>query len=70
MKYVVHELLHWLTHNDVACTNAAQASVRLKHRRHDIDDVNEYLAQHPLHPQAADTASTETRATPPASHTD
>jgi len=40
------KLLHWLTHDDVARTNAAQASVRLQHRRHDRDATDAFLDQH------------------------
>jgi hypothetical protein len=40
------KLLHWLTQDNVARTNAAQASVRLQHRRHERDDAAAFLAQH------------------------
>ncbi len=40
----MRKLLHWLSQDDVARTNAAQASVRLQHRRHDRDDIDTYLA--------------------------
>jgi hypothetical protein len=40
------KLLQWLAHDDVARTNAAQASVRLQHGRRDRDDANAFLAQH------------------------
>jgi predicted nucleic acid-binding protein len=42
----MRKLLHWLTRDDVARTNAAQASVRLQHRRRDRDDIDAFLAQH------------------------
>ena len=42
----MHKLLSWLSRDDVARTNAAQASVRLQHRRHDRDDTNAFLTQH------------------------
>jgi hypothetical protein len=37
-------LLRRMLSQDVARTNAAQASVRLQHRRRDFDDVDAYLA--------------------------
>jgi hypothetical protein len=42
----MRKLLHWLTRDDVARTNAAQASVRLQHRRHDRNDIATYLTEH------------------------
>jgi hypothetical protein len=36
-------LRQWLS-QDVARTNAAQASVRLQHRRRELDDVETFLA--------------------------
>jgi hypothetical protein len=42
----MRKLLFWLTRDDVARTNAAQASVRLQHRRHDRDDIDTYLAEY------------------------
>jgi hypothetical protein len=42
----MRKLLGWLTRDDVARTNAAQASVRLQHRRHDRDDIDAYLAEY------------------------
>jgi hypothetical protein len=42
----MRKLLRWLTRDDVARTNAAQASVRLQHRRQDRDDTDAFLAQH------------------------
>ncbi len=45
----MRKLLHWLTRDDVARTNAAQASVRLQHRRHDRDVVDTYLAEYASH---------------------
>jgi hypothetical protein len=42
----MRKLLYWLTRDDVARTNAAQASVRLQHRRHDRDDIDAYLAEY------------------------
>jgi hypothetical protein len=38
-------LRRWLT-QDVARTNAAQASVRLQHRRRELDDLDTFLAAH------------------------
>lgn len=42
----MRKLLHWLTQDDVARTNAAQASLRLQHRRHDRDDTDAFLVKH------------------------
>jgi hypothetical protein len=52
-------LRRWLT-QDVARTNAAQASVRLKHRRRQIDDLDAFLAAHHHHPARRDDLSTLT----------
>jgi hypothetical protein len=42
----MRKILHWLTRDDVARTNAAQACARLQHRRHDRDDTDACLARH------------------------
>lgn len=38
-------LRQWLT-QDVARKNAAQAAVRLQHRRRELDDIDAFLAAH------------------------
>jgi hypothetical protein len=43
MRTVVGMLRRWVT-QDVARTNAAQAAVRLQHRRRQIEDVDAFLA--------------------------
>ena len=65
MSSYIHRLLHWLTEDDVARTNAAQASVRLQHRRHDIDDANTYLVQHRIEDEQppGDAAPTDSDST-------
>lgn len=59
----MRKLLHWLTQDDVARTNAAQASVRLKHRRRDREAADAFLAEHARsqEPQAWRLASRITR---------
>ena len=54
-------LRRWLS-QDVARTNAAQASVRLQHRRRQLDDVEAFLAtQHHRAPnRPGDTWPTRT----------
>ena len=55
-------LRRWLT-QDVARKNAAQAAVRLQHRRRQLDDLDAFLAAHRhdqprtsrLEPRATDT---------------
>ena len=49
-------LRRWLS-QDVARTNAAQASVRLQHRRRQLDDVEAFLAaeHHRWPPRPGDT---------------
>jgi len=55
-------LRQWLT-QDVARKNAAQAAVRLQHRRRQLDDIDAFLAahrhdqprRHDLVPRATDT---------------
>jgi hypothetical protein len=63
MNLLTGLLRQWLT-QDVARTNAAQAAVRLKHRRRELDDLDAFLAaqrhDHPragggLAPRATDT---------------
>ena len=44
----------WLS-QDVARTNAAQASVRLQHRRRELDDVDAFLAAHRLPKRPTDS---------------
>jgi len=47
-------LRRWLS-QDVARANAARASVRLKHRRRELDDVDAFLAaQHHRPPKRPD----------------
>jgi hypothetical protein len=57
MRATLTGLLRRLLSQDVARTNAAQASVRLQHRRRELDDVEAFLAtQHHRTPQRpADT---------------
>jgi len=50
----MRKLLNWLTQDNVARTNAAQASVRLQHRRHDRDDIDTYLAGYAVAHKPAD----------------
>jgi hypothetical protein len=55
-------LRRWLS-QDVARTNAAQAAVRLQHRRQQLDDVEAFLAAHHHRPaghRVGDAAGTGT----------
>jgi hypothetical protein len=53
MRAVLGVLRRWVT-QDVARTNAAQASVRLQHRRRQLEDVDAFLAafHHRSHQEA------------------
>ncbi len=51
MQRIVTGVRRWLT-QDVARTNAAQASVRLKHRRRQSDEAKAYLKARESHPVA------------------
>jgi len=56
----------WLS-QDVARTNAAQAAVRLQHRRRAFEDVDAFLAAH-HHQQPPKSVDSWPRSTTPASH--
>jgi hypothetical protein len=56
MRTILGLLRHWVT-QDVARTNAAQASVRLQHRRRQLADVDAFLAAH--HHQSQHNATGE-----------
>ncbi len=56
MDSLITLLRRWLN-QDVARTNAAQASVRLQHRRRQVDDVDAYLAAQHHRPVPHDTTS-------------
>ena len=49
MGTLIGLLRRWLS-QDVARTNAAQASVRLQHRRHQMQDIEAFLAAQHHHP--------------------
>lgn len=51
MQRIVNGVRRWLT-QDVARTNAAQASVRLKHRRRQLDEADAFLAAQESQPVA------------------
>jgi hypothetical protein len=61
----MRKLLHWLARDDVARTNAAQAAVRLQHRRHDRDDIDTYLAEYAKACEFASGAVCRRLVTPP-----
>jgi hypothetical protein len=58
MERLGTRLRRWVN-QDVARTNAAQAAVRLQHRRRQLDEVSAYLAR-----QRSDTAA-QVRREPP-----
>ena len=54
MNLLVGVFRGWLS-QDVARRNAAQAAVRLQHRRRELDDVYAFLAAHAHHPTRSES---------------
>lgn len=61
MNAALRTVLLRLGAQEVARTNAAQASVRLMHHRRQVDDVNAYLSEQLQHPTPQQAAPADTR---------